>query len=412
MLRRRPLLEPWHFMLLVLLILLASCQGTPLGESIEQAVAPSTPQPIAPQESPLPQERSLVEDIPSPAPSPAEGVFPTPSSSPPPFPSEGEGPPSSPSSSTRSSPVVEYQTRFSDIGNIPAAASIAALDDLGVFADISGENFQPNRSVRRQEFARWATLANNALYAEVPDRQLPLATANEIPSFLDVPEDDPFFPYIQALVNAEVIQVSGEREFDPEILLSRADLIAIKVALDLGSTSVSGSRIAVDRDWAFVDTAEIPVEAVPAIAADFTLGENSNIRRTFGAIDTFGSKSPVTRAQAAVLLSSFGTGEYLRTPLLAQDSDPGLTDATTSDEADRGDDFQDSEFATPEPNTQPLEDPADSVDPGGSPGSVDNPEPEDILAPNGDSSQEGIPDNEGAETEDNSSGGGKFLDLS
>ena len=271
----RSVLSPWHFSLLALLILLASCQGTQFGTAVEDAVAPTMPQPperllepdsseetedrvnpddsLTPDEEPTPNDDNLGNSAPDTSTTEAPDSSDPESLTDPTDPS-AESPPDTDDRPTDedASEEVRRQTRFSDLDvEPPTAAAIAALDNLDVFADIESEDFQPNRSVRRQEFARWTTLAYNALYAGEPDLQLPLADDSETPLFLDVPEDSPDFPYIQALANAGIIEMRADREFEPDKLLSRADLIAIKVALDLGADTLQGTLADVERDWEF-----------------------------------------------------------------------------------------------------------------------------------------------------------------
>ena len=325
----RPLLHLWNFSPIALCLLLASCQGTLFGETFERAVAPSTPQtsplespspeipdPEIPNSDPLPQDQDLSARQPPPELSVTPSPSPTPTAAPP--------------SSTAPSP--ERENRFSDLRSVPQAAeAIGALDELEVFADINSDRFQPNRSVRRQEFARWAVVANNRLYDDVPARQLALATETESPLFLDVPEDHPNFSFIQALANAGILEVRSDREFEPNKLLSRADLLAIKLALDIGTDSITGTARDVERDWGFSDVADIPPNAIAAIAADFTLGQESNIRRTFGSVAAFTPQAPVTRAEVAIALSSFGIGDNLRSAV--QDTEGTSDNALDSNNA-------------------------------------------------------------------------------
>ncbi len=359
----RPTFAPWHFSLLALIILLASCQGTQFGTALEEAVAPATPPP---------PERTL-DDSEAPDPNGGELDPPTPDTTNPNDldASDSESPEQDPAPLTRpedtspesptdldrvpdgNSPDVEGGSRFVDLDIEPQTAeAIAALDALGVFADIEHGDFQPNRSVRRQEFARWVTLAYNAVYVDDPDRQLSLADDSETPLFLDVPEDRPEFPHIQALANAGIVEMRADREFEPENLLSRADLIAIKVALDLGADNVEGRLEDVERDWAFSDASDIRAGDIPAIATDFTLGEASNIRRTFGIQDNFAPQAPVTRAQVALVLSSFGIGEEQRSVLAVDELPPADIPSPADSEAAPTQSDDDLPQSTKNPQTE------------------------------------------------------------
>jgi hypothetical protein len=204
-------------------------------------------------------------------------------------------------------PPSQVSSRFTDLepGSLVARA-VSDLDRLGVFADIVGSEFQPQRSVRRGEFARWLVLANNAIHADQPSRQIRLGSAGERPLFLDVPEEDPNFRYIQALGAAGLVVGDANREFRPNSLLSRAELIRMKAPLDLPPGQIKGSRAELEERWGFTDAAQIPDEAVAPLVADRSLENASTVLRTFGPIRTFNPFEPVSRGEAAIALSAFG----------------------------------------------------------------------------------------------------------
>ncbi|MFS8868625.1 S-layer homology domain-containing protein [Synechococcus sp. H65.1] len=264
----------------LLLGLVSACQGTEWGERLQRAVRPVglSASPSADQaETPSPwiEPRS-----PSPPTTPPAAFTPLPS---------------------------QLSSRFTDLepGSL-VARSVYYLDQLGVFADIGGREFQPQRSVRRGEFARWLVLANNAIYADEPSRQIRLGPASERPLFLDVPEEDPNFRYIQALGAAGIVSGDANREFRPNSLLSRAELIRMKVPLDFPPGQIKGSRLELEERWGFTDAAQIPEEAVAPLVADRSLENASTVLRTFGPIRTFNPFQPVSRGEAAIALSAFG----------------------------------------------------------------------------------------------------------
>ncbi len=269
----------------LLLGLLSACQGTEWGERLQRAVRPVglPPSPTAEQPETLPVSPS----IPSlPGSRPTSPTAPEATSTPPPS---------------------QVSSRFMDLepGSL-VARSVYYLDRLGVFADIVGNEFQPQRSVRRGEFARWLVLANNAIHADQPSRQIRLGSATERPLFLDVPEEDPNFRYIQALGSAGLISGDANREFRPNSLLSRAELIRMKAPLDLPPGQIKGSRAELEERWGFTDAAQIPDEAVAPLVADRGLENASTVLRTFGPIRTFNPFEPVSRGEAAIALSAFG----------------------------------------------------------------------------------------------------------
>ncbi|MFT0797643.1 S-layer homology domain-containing protein [Synechococcus sp. R5-12] len=325
---------PWLKLgsLIPLLWLLSACQGTEWGERLERAVRPvglptAQPEPLAP-----------------PSPQPSPGSIP-PSISAPPAPT-----PSSPLPSQDSS-------RFADLepGSL-VARSVGYLDRLGVFADISSSEFQPQRSVRRGEFARWLVLANNAIHADEPSRQIRLGSPSERPLFLDVPEEDPNFRYIQALGAAGIIAGDANREFRPNSLLSRAELIRMKVPLDLPPGQIKGSRAELEERWGFTDAAQIPPEVVPALVADRSLENASTVLRTFGPIRTFNPFEPVSRGEAAIALSAFGE----RTAQDAIPQPPALPDPTPEPQPSPPA-AEPEQTASPEPDPTPAS-PSDAAD--------------------------------------------------
>lgn len=325
---------PWLKLgsLIPLLWLLSACQGTEWGERLERAVRP-VGLPTAQPELPA-----------SPSPQPSPGSIP-PSISIPTAPA-----PSSPLPSQDSS-------RFTDLepGSL-VARSVGYLDRLGVFADISSSEFQPQRSVRRGEFARWLVLANNAIHADEPSRQIRLGSPSERPLFLDVPEEDPNFRYIQALGAAGIIAGDANREFRPNSLLSRAELIRMKVPLDLPPGQIKGSRAELEERWGFTDAAQIPPEAIPALVADRSLENASTVLRTFGPIRTFNPFEPVSRGEAAIALSAFGE----RTAQDAIPQPPALPDPTPEPQPSPPA-AEPEQTASPEPDPNPAS-PSNAVD--------------------------------------------------
>ncbi len=286
--------------LALLLGLLSACQGTEWGERLQQAVQPmGLPTPAFGDHQV--DRRDQQAETPTPSPPTA--------------------PTSVPSAPSFTPPPSQVSSRFTDLepGSLVARA-VSDLDRLGVFADIVSNEFQPQRSVRRGEFARWLVLANNAIYADEPSRQIRLGSANERPLFLDVPEEDPHFRYIQALGSAGLITGDANREFRPNSLLSRAELIRMKAPLDLPPGQIKGSRAELEEAWGFTDTAQIPDEAVAPLVADRSLENASTVLRTFGPIRTFNPFQPVSRGEAAIALSAFG--ERTAQEALAQSSPP------------------------------------------------------------------------------------------
>jgi len=313
----------------LLLGLLSACQGTEWGERLERAVRPvdlSVPPSAEQPATPRP-----LSEFPSPSTSPPVALTPLPS---------------------------QVSSRFTDLepGSL-VAQSVYYLDRLGIFADIAGSEFQPQRSVRRGEFARWLVLANNAIHADEPSRQIRIGSPSERPLFLDVPEEDPNFRYIQALGAAGIATGDANREFRPNSLLSRAELIRMKVPLDLPPGQIKGSRAELEGRWGFTDAAQIPDEAVAPLVADRSLENASTVLRTFGPIRTFNPLQPVSRGEVAIALSAFG--ERTAQEAVAQLSAlPSPTPAVESSPLP----------AEPEPTSSPTSEPSPAEPPAVTPG--------------------------------------------
>jgi len=271
--------------ILLMVLMLAGCQGTSWGERFAQQVGygslPAPPPHQLPIDRPQPILRPQISPIPSiPSPVPTD-LVPT-------------------------DMVGTVASEFQDLDRVPfARQAIADLGALGVWQGIPGPAFEPELSVRRREFARWLVLANNALSRDTPTRLIRLSGAPQRPLFLDVPEDDQDFEVIQALGSLGIIRGDHRQEFRPNSLLTRADLIAMKVPLDLPPGGLSGSLDELQQAWGFNDSDQIPSYVWPALIGDRQLGEESTILRVFGVIRLFNAQNPVSRAEVALALSRF-----------------------------------------------------------------------------------------------------------
>jgi hypothetical protein len=226
---------------------------------------------------------------------------------------QGGTPIASPNPSPIASPSPNLNpTNFNDLESLsePLKNQIQDLAKLGI---LTGNNnqFNPNNPVTRREFARWLLQANNAIYTSVAGKQIRLATPNSSPTFSDVKSNDPDYIYIQGLAEAGLIPSpltgdSGSLLFRPNAPLTREDLIAWKVPLDLRKALPSASLDTIKNTWGFQDTNKINPQVVRALYADFQNADQANIRRVFGFTTLFQPKRPVTRAEAAATLWYFG----------------------------------------------------------------------------------------------------------
>ena len=295
---RHPHHRSWFGLYGILWLLLASCQGSEWGEQVENALrvpraersgsemvdsdpvvseAPVSVQPVEEIEEEIEQEESAPVELVDQEPSP-----------------------------TGTAPV-SSTSRFEDLGSLDllTQAAITDLERLGVLDAVEGTAFDPMRSIQRGEFAQWLVLTNNALYQGDPSRQIRLSQSPDRPLFLDVPEDHPQFRFIQALGNAGLIEGDAQQEFRPNTLLSRAELIRLKLPVVLPPGPLKGSRDDLEQEWGFADTDRIPDEAVAAIVAD-RQAQPSTILHTFGPIRILNPMDPVARAEAALALSVMG----------------------------------------------------------------------------------------------------------
>jgi S-layer homology domain len=178
-----------------------------------------------------------------------------------------------------------------------------------------GQSFEPNRSITRRLFARWLLAANNALYVDMPARQVRSGTGTSV--FVDVAMTDPDGPTIQGLAEAGIIPsalttTSPMRRFEPDRLLSREDLVLWKVPLDSRQGLPKADLGMVKEVWGFEDAARINPRALRAVLADYQNGDQSVIRRVFGFTTLFQPQKPVSRAEAAMALAYFGAQDQGR----------------------------------------------------------------------------------------------------
>ncbi len=227
-------------------------------------------------------------------------------------------PPESPSPTSSTSPTTSPLSK----NPLPPAAALKANQDyladlvqLGVLsgADTNTKNQIPatSRSVTRREYARWLIAAYNKIESSKPTQQIRLAAADAKPVFQDVPTTHPDFPSIQGLAEAGIIPspLSGDAtsvRFQPDLPLTREQLILWKVPLDSRQPLPAASLDAVKQTWGFQDAGKVEPKALRAVLADFQNGEQSNIRRVFGYTTLFQPKKTVNLGEVAATIWYFG----------------------------------------------------------------------------------------------------------
>lgn len=192
---------------------------------------------------------------------------------------------------------------FEDIKGGYGEKEITQLAQLGVLDSTSGK-FNPQQPITRAEFVRWLVRVNNAIFTGSPDKTIRLPdTDTGKATFSDVEPTHPDFRYIQGLTNAGYVIGYDAKTFKPDQILTREEMLAIKVALD--------HRVAMDSnisrppgDW--TDSNKISKKYWPALYVESVFQNNANIGRTFGTVTTLKPQAPVTRAEAAVTISAIG----------------------------------------------------------------------------------------------------------
>ena len=210
-------------------------------------------------------------------------------------------------------------TRFSDLKETSEQLykyvhDVAALGILNAYEQDGKSNvneFAPNKSITRREYARWLVDINNHFYANSSGHKIHLATKSDQPAFKDISINDPDYKVIQGLAEAGLIPSRLTNDgstllFQPDAPLTRENLILWKVPLDLRKALPPASIEAIADSWGFQDASSVNPEALRALFADFQNGEQANVRRVFGYTTLFQPKKPVTRAEAAASLWYLG----------------------------------------------------------------------------------------------------------
>ncbi|MBE7381812.1 MAG: S-layer homology domain-containing protein [Leptolyngbya sp. SIO1E4] len=336
----------------VALGLLASCAGGPFGEAVERSLeadpqleespafgGSSAPEPEDEPPSDTPQSPRSTDDAPA-APAPDDPEE-TASLLVVPEPGEADfiGPvwPAETLTAASSEDGHRFQDNTVSLEGIPVdlQAYIQDLQALDLIAinespPADGEEMSAgspfNQTITRREYAQWLFDAYNTLHADEPGERLRAGVSTDETVFQDVATTDAAFAAIQGLAAAGIIPspLTGNGTavtFRPDAPLAREDLVLWKVPLDTRSTLPNTSPEAVTETWGFQDAASVEPLALRAIAADFQLGDFSNIRRAFGYTTLFRPDKAVTRAEAAAVIWRFGDQTNGRSAAQAASSD-------------------------------------------------------------------------------------------
>ncbi|KAG8390323.1 hypothetical protein BUALT_Bualt01G0071700 [Buddleja alternifolia] len=193
--------------------------------------------------------------------------------------------------------------------------ALSALQVLKVIED----DVQPGDLCTRREYARWLVSASSALSRNTTSKVYPamyIENVSEL-AFDDITPQDPDFSSIQGLAEAGLIasklsrrdmQSHGDEDqsplfFSPESPLSRQDLVSWKMALEKRQLPVV-DRKTLQQLSGFIDIDKIDPDAWPALVADLAAGEQGIITLALGYTRLFQPEKPVTKAQAAIALST------------------------------------------------------------------------------------------------------------
>ncbi|MEA2719619.1 MAG: hypothetical protein QOJ39_1483 [Candidatus Eremiobacteraeota bacterium] len=203
---------------------------------------------------------------------------------------------------------------FTDISGTYAEKAIVALGQLGALDATSG-TFQPEKPVKRREFVRWLFKTNNAVWANLPGKQIHPAESGDKSDFTDLQPSDPDFKYIEGMNAAGISVGFPDKTFKADQPLTHEQAIAIKAVLDRGGIADRYRDVASAKsrlpEWK--DRTQISAAFASAIATDASDDDINgsttkigNVGRAFGAVAMFRPQAPVKRGEAAMLLQVIG----------------------------------------------------------------------------------------------------------
>jgi predicted flap endonuclease-1-like 5' DNA nuclease len=227
-----------------------------------------------------------------------------------------ESPMAQTSAEATAAPTVQATTvAYTDISGATGQKEITDLASLGVFGPPNGK-FNPNATLTRAEFVKWLVQANNAIWANAPDKQIRPSQGTSS-AYPDVATSHADFSYIQGMYDAGFAIGFPDKTFKPDGPLTREQMIAIKESVDRGGVDKYYVSFwdSTTPDWK--DKAQINKQFRGAIAEDSGLDRYAvaqamptmvigNVPRAFGAIAMLRPQAPVTRGEAALILWKMG----------------------------------------------------------------------------------------------------------
>ncbi|MEA5534844.1 S-layer homology domain-containing protein [Crocosphaera sp. XPORK-15E] len=198
---------------------------------------------------------------------------------------------------------------FTDVGEIEGSTEIQQLAQLGVI-ETDSNTFRPLEPITRGQFVAWLVKAYNQLH-KTPIR-LSRGTTSAFP---DVAPSNSYFIYIQSAYEAGFVVGFDDRTFKPNELLTREQMIALKSQLDSkGFDRRDADTLLqyISKTKGFTDVEQMSEQYLKYIAFDLgNAAGGRNFERVYGSTRIYGPKRPVTRAEAAILLSKFRKGKSL-----------------------------------------------------------------------------------------------------
>lgn len=201
--------------------------------------------------------------------------------------------PPMPVSTAKSSPQeASVAAQYQDVEGTYAQKTVENLLEAGI-VDIGDGQFRPDEPITRAEFLEWLVKATNQ---QLPrERQIRLARSGQA-TFNDVQPDNPAFPFVQGAADSGFVIGYDETTFQPDRVLSREEMIAIKVSFDKREPVANGNCYNY-----YTDFEEIAPKYRQAIHnCDNSWYGSQTAAHIWGSIKTFRPKQAVTRAEAAL----------------------------------------------------------------------------------------------------------------
>lgn len=226
-----------------------------------------------------------------------------------------------------SEPVTQESTstlgQFIDLDEVPPHLR-KKLDEvlaLGLIQPSASSNlFRPNDPISRETYTQWLVRTFNLFNKDSLTIHIALPSPDDTPIYQDVTNTNPNFIYIQGITKTGLISSpltnSKNKLFHPTKNLTRDEFILLKLPLDmmkelprmnqLNSCRILNQQIDFRKQINFIDAEKISPTSACLLLADQQKQNGSTFNQIFGNTLLFLPQSPVSRAEAAASLWSFG----------------------------------------------------------------------------------------------------------